>query len=186
MQRQTIDEYLDGILDAAARSELERAILQDPTAAQLLSQMKAERALRGAVYSSYTPTAAHASALATQTLRLCADDAAATAGRILPSSVRWGSAIAAGLALVIGAFSAGRFTAPAQTVDRPVVQTVESHTVALVNESGVPQEERQFSSVDARNTFMAELNQRGVSARDADNNLAVLASLDYTQKPGKF
>jgi len=188
MERQTIDEYLDGTLNAAARNELERAVVQDPATAKLLSQMKADRALRSAVYASYAPSAAEASALAASALAACADEAAAPVGKIGPRSwIRWGSAIAAGLALVVGAYDFGRMSAPVQTVEKVINVEVPNYSVVVLAENGTPQEERKFASLDSRNTFVSDLMQRGATAREAGNSMVVsLAEYDLTNQPGRF
>jgi anti-sigma-K factor RskA len=115
MMRQTIDEYLDGVLDAQARASVEQTLVRDPMAAELARTMQSERAIRAAVYESYAPSKAEASALASQILAACEDEAAEPVGRITPQRnwVRYTSGVAAAIAVALTAFGLGRMTAPA-------------------------------------------------------------------------
>src|SRR5689334_15638200 len=111
--RELIDDYLDDSLAPAARAEFEKTVGADGRAAGLLAQMKAERAVRAAAMNSYMPTAKESGALAAAVLAACEAEALAPVGRIggQRALTRW-LAVAAGLAIVIGAFSAGRMSAP--------------------------------------------------------------------------
>lgn len=116
MMRQTIDEYLDGMLDAQARASVEQTLARDPVAAELARSMQSERAIRAAAYESYIPSKAEASALAAQILAACEDRSAEPVGRITPrfnSWMRYASGIAAAIAITLTAFGLGRMTAPA-------------------------------------------------------------------------
>jgi len=114
MMRQTIEDYLDGELDAQGRSAVEQALATDAGARALLETLRAQRKLRTSVYESYMPSQDQAAALASQILAVCQDEAAAPIGKITPASrwLRYGTGIAAAIAVAVTAFGIGRMTAP--------------------------------------------------------------------------
>jgi len=123
MLRERIDEYLDGLLNPAGVRELEATLATDPKAAKLLSQMKAERALRTAAYESYRPTPVEASTMA---MRLMDEAYHTPVGRV-GHWIRHGSAVAAAVLVVAGSFLAGQMTAPMRVVT--ITQTPETRVV---------------------------------------------------------
>ncbi len=175
MIRQKMDEYLDGGLDAGDRAAVESLLATDAAAAGLLAGMKRERAVRAEVYAGYEPSAAESRALAERVLAACAEDAAAPVGWI-GGWMRGASAVAAGLALVIGAFFAGRMTAgPAPTT---AVQTVQVIQVLYGDDAGEPQV-KEFASMEEASGFLKEM-----TARHAEP--VVVASGFDTDRPGSF
>jgi anti-sigma factor RsiW len=169
MMRQTIDEYLDDMLDPASRAAVEQTLARDPAAAQLVATLRSERALRAAVYASYQPSPAEATALAATILAACENEAAAPVGRITPaSSARWlryASGIAAGLVLVIGAFAAGRMTVspatPTIATGNPPTVTERIRVVVLdPNNEAQISEVREFASPDIANAYISNFVQR--------------------------
>jgi anti-sigma factor RsiW len=181
--REMIDHYLDGALDVAGREGVERAIAQDPAAARLLTQMKAERAVRRAAYDSYAPSPLEAAAATSQFLAACraeaADDAPAPAGRIGPPRPWfWRAAgVAAVLALTAGAYGLGRSQSPVQVVEKAVeVAKPEFQVVYL--ENGTPQEVRTFASADDRDRYIQQiLSQRGGTIELRNSGVIAVASL---------
>jgi len=128
MLRERIDEYLDRNLDPAATRDLDAVVTQDPAAARLLSQLKAERALRKAAYDSYKPTPQESAALSMRVL----DEAYHTPLGRVGYWIRHGSAVAAAVLVVAGSFLAGHMTSRVQNV--PVyVQTPSSEPQKVIN-----------------------------------------------------
>jgi anti-sigma factor RsiW len=170
MMRQTIDEYLDGALDAQARAALEQTLARDPAAAGLAAAMRTERAVRAAAYESYAPSPAEASALAAQILAAFEDEAAAPVGKIAPASsgkwLRYVSGIAAGLVLIISAFAAGRMTAAPATPSvlasggNPTAAERTRVVVLDPNNEAQISEVREFASPDIANTYINNFVQR--------------------------
>jgi len=116
MMRQTIEDYLDGELDAQGRSAAEQALATDAGARALLETLRAQRKLRASVYDSYMPSQEQAASLASQILAACENEAATPVGKITPATSRWlryGTGIAAAIAVAVTAFGVGRMTAPA-------------------------------------------------------------------------
>jgi anti-sigma factor RsiW len=128
MLRERMDEYLDGNLDAAAARDLEAVVAQDAGAAKLLSQVKAERALRTAAYDSYKPTRQEAAALSTRVL----DDAYHTPLGRVGYWIRHGSAVAAAVLVVAGSYLAGYMTAPREARMREVRVLEPTHEARTV------------------------------------------------------
>jgi len=153
MMRERLDEYLDGGLDSAARREVEALVASDPAASGMLARMKAQRALRGAAWASYLPTAAESKALAERVLAEAYD---APAGHI-GYWVRRGAAVAAAALIVVGTFAAGRMSVTPQIVKQVETQTV--YQVAYT-EMGEPQV-REFATMQERDNFVQDLEQRG-------------------------
>jgi anti-sigma factor RsiW len=153
MMRQTIDEYLDGMLDAQGKAAVEQALARDPEAAAMARTLREERALRAAVYESYQPSRLEASALAAQILAACHEEAEAPVGRVgFPSWVRMVSGIAAAVAIAIAAFGVGRVTAP-------VTAGTEKTTVALYikDGEGPPKLYTRLASYDDVESVLREL-----------------------------
>jgi len=137
MLRERIDEYLDDGLDPAAARELEAVVTRDPAAAKLLSQLKAERALRDAAYDSYRPTRQEATALAARVL----DEAYHTPLGRVGYWIRHGSAVAAAVLVVAGSFMAGHMWAPERKVpvtvyvSDPAAQPREVSYIAVIEDA---------------------------------------------------
>jgi anti-sigma factor RsiW len=156
MLRERLDEYLDGGLDPAGRREVEAMLASDPAAARMLAQMKAQRALRSAVYDSYLPTKAEAQALADRVLTAAVE---APVGRV-GYWLRRGAGVAAAVAVVIGTFAMGRVTAPVREVK--VVETRTEYEVTVLDAGGV-QQVRRFTSLDDHDKFIQQFDQQGVT-----------------------
>ena len=164
MTRQTIDEYLDGALDAAAKSEVEMMVARDADAGRMMAQSKAERALRTAVYASYAPSKQEASSFAAQVLAACEDEALEPVGSIgVWTWARRLTSIAAAIAVMAGVFLAGRMTAPATVVVKPGEETIRMiHTVAYENAAGQI-ELREGMTAEERSAYLKELEEHGPS-----------------------
>jgi anti-sigma factor RsiW len=151
MLRERLDEYLDGGLEPADRRELEAMLAADLAAAGMLARMKAQRALRAAAFASYLPTAAESKALAQRVLAEAHDAPVGYIGYW----VRRGAAVAAAIVIVVGTFAAGRMTAsPAERVE---VRTVYNVAYTDMGEQRVV----EFATMEERNDFVKELEQRG-------------------------
>lgn len=112
LNRITLDQYLDGQLAPAEAATIDQQLRTDQTAARLLALMQQERALRLAALRGYEPAADQAAALASRWLAEFKDAQTAPLARIGPQVwIKWAGAIAAGLALMIGGFYAGRSSA---------------------------------------------------------------------------
>jgi hypothetical protein len=170
--RQTLDEYLDGALDAAAKADVERRLLADPAAATLLAQMKSERALRTATFATFEPTKTEADALAARTL--ASFEHAKPAGYV-GIWLRRGIAAAAMIALVAGSFAIGRITASPPAPSTPIVTTTDPHVIYRVmylTDAGETQV-REFTSVEDASDFMAKVDLKAdaqVAVMDLDSS----------------
>ena len=151
MLRERLDEYLDGGLEPADRRELEAMLAADPAAAAMLARMKAQRALRAAALDTYLPTAHESKTLAQRVLSEAYDAPVGHIGYWL----RRGAAVAAAIVIVVGTFALGRATAPAQT-------EVETRTVYNVVYTDMGEQQvKEFATMEDRDTFVKELEQRG-------------------------
>ena len=151
MLRERLDEYLDGGLEPADRRELETTLAADPAAAGMLARMKAQRALRAAALESYLPTAAESKALAGRVLAEAYDAPVGHIGYWL----RRGAAVAAAIVIVIGTFALGRVTAP--PTERVEVRVVYNVVYTDMGEQQV----KEFATMEDRDTFVKDLEQRG-------------------------
>jgi anti-sigma factor RsiW len=172
IQRQTMDEYLDGVLDATAARELESAVAGDPAAARLLARMKSERAARAAAYASYTPTEQESARYAAAMM----EAAYAPVGRIgLWSGVRRLAGVAAAIAVLAGTFYLGRTSAPVNTVAthelKPILRVVVTDAFGQIERIS-----DDFASEDEVREFIKGLNQSGVN----------YASIDIVSLPGQL
>jgi len=157
MKRQAIEEYLDGALDAASRSSVEKAVAQDAQAGRMLADCQAERALREAVYASYAPSKQEASAFAAQVMAACEDDAAQPVGRIgVWTWTRRLTGIAAAVVVMAGMFVAGRSTAPTKVVEVQGPEVVRTITKVVKIGQGDTFVARDFSpsEADEMNNFI--------------------------------
>jgi anti-sigma factor RsiW len=157
MIRQMIDMYLDGAATPLERAELERTLAQDGKAAQLFEQIKAERALRAAVYASYQPGAEESRMLSARVIQMLHEDAARPIATIGIWTRRI-SAVAAVLVLAAGCFVIGRATAPTHHSNE-TAQAQVIYRVLYVAETG-DTEMREFASIDDANTFMKQMDVR--------------------------
>ena len=165
MLREMIDNYLDGALDASARSEVEKALLQDAAAKGLLAKIKSERAIRAAAYESYMPDGREAAALATRIMAACDDQALAPVGRV--GNWRRYAAVAAMVAIAAGSFAMGRGTAPVTVVEAPA-DTKTVYNLAYTDGTGSPQVQ-VFDTLEERDrSFVDQLKQRSGFAQLAD------------------
>jgi anti-sigma factor RsiW len=156
MLREKLDAYLDGALETAERQALETQLASDPAAARLLAGMKSERVLRTAAYASYLPTTGETMTLVKQTLTRAFDTPLGRIGYWM----RRGAAVAAALLIVAGTFTAGRMSASPKTYKVVETQTVYNVSYTDLNgQLGV----REFSTLEERNEFQKELQQRGIT-----------------------
>ncbi|HVT81642.1 MAG TPA: zf-HC2 domain-containing protein [Phycisphaerae bacterium] len=158
MLREKLDDYLDGALSTADRTEVEAALARDAKAAKLLTAMRSERALRSAAYDTYMPTAHEAHALASQVM---AEAYSTPAGRI-GLWIRRGAMVAASIVIVACAFIAGRGSAPTKNVTVYVPETRVVYNVVYTDPTG-DQMVREFASADDRDAFVKQLDQQGAS-----------------------
>ncbi len=165
MLREKLDVYLDGALSSPDRTEVETAVMRDPAAGKLLAGMRSERALRTAAYQSYLPTEQESRLLAAQVM---AEARHAPVGRI-GVFIRRGLAVAAGLAILAGAFMAGQNYAPAKHVE-VATDTKTVYDVLYIDSSGTYQQ-TELSSLEERNDFIAGLQQKGATIVAADYSL---------------
>jgi anti-sigma factor RsiW len=159
MLQERLDEYLDGGLDPAGQRDVEALLASDATAARMLAQMRAQRALRAAAYDSYLPTKLEAKTLAERALSAAYDTPAGQVGYW----VRRGAAVAAAVAVLVGTFAMGRTTASPRIVERVVTHTEYNYNVALLGADGGVQQVRDFSSLEKRNDFIQQIDQQGAT-----------------------
>jgi anti-sigma factor RsiW len=167
MMRQKMDEYLDGAPDPTGRQDVENALARDPEVAALLAKMKRERALRGAVYASYTPSSQEAAGFAAQLMDACHDEALQPVGRIGHGALYWTrriAGVAAAIMIAAGAFAAGRVTAP-QTATGPspvatgsLAERPARYSVHLADRFGYVQD-LVFDNADAKDAYVSRWEQ---------------------------
>jgi anti-sigma factor RsiW len=176
MTRLTIEQYLDGELTPAEAA----ALLADPASATLIQRAQSDRALRAAVYASYQPSPTEAQALSSKIMSACAEAENAPVGYI-GRRIRYASAVAAVVALVIGGFMAGRITAPTPPQPTPAVATAQPTEIirVLYNDDAGEPAMKEFDSSDEANSFMKEMN-----AHHAEP--VVVATGFDTDHPGSF
>jgi anti-sigma factor RsiW len=161
--RKLLDQYLDGALAAGERGAVEQALASDGRAAAMLAQLRGERAARAAALAGYLPTEAEARGHAEAFMELARSGAEAPAGRIRHWNwARRLTAVAAAAVLVIGAFAAGRITAPAAPRNGAEVATAlpdRPYTVVYWNAMGEPLV-RQFGNSADVDAFVMDLEAR--------------------------
>jgi anti-sigma factor RsiW len=174
INRDLLDEYLDGQLAPAQMAQIDQALKADAVAAALLAQMQRQRAVRRNVFAAYEPTPADAAKLSTLWL---ADFAAAEASPIAHIGprhfFRWAGAVAAALIVMAGGFVLGRGTAPAAPTvaiaPPPAVQTIAAVKYLAPDVNGDMQE--YSSAGDAKRAWenvLAAMDQQKSSTEVAD------------------
>ena len=166
LDRRLLDEYLDGQLAAAQAAEVELGLRTDAAAARLLARLRSERALRYAALQGHEPSAEESAALAAAWLEEFNDAAPAPVARIGPRAwMQWGGAIAAGLALMIGSFMAGR-----GSVDTQATNGAQSARYYAPDNSGELREYTSASEAKAAfSTYLAMVEQsNGTQVAEAD------------------
>jgi anti-sigma factor RsiW len=154
--REKLEEYLDGGLDPAGRREVEATLALDSAAARMFADLQSQRALRAAAFDTYLPTNHESRAFAERVLAAACET---PAGRI-GYWVRRGAAVAAAVAILVGAFAVGRLTASSDS--NPVIESRIEYDVVWVDADGV-QQVRDFASLDERNKFIQQLEQQGAT-----------------------
>jgi hypothetical protein len=104
LQLMQLEEYLDGQLDTAAAGELEAQLRQDTTLASTFQQLQKDRSVRRAVFASSEMNSAVDAIFAQSIISKTRADAMKNPSRRTAKanpflSLRWGSALAACLAL---------------------------------------------------------------------------------------
>jgi len=163
---QRLEEYLDDALAPDQRQVLEADLARDPAASRLLMRLKSERAVRTAAYESYMPTQAESSRFAAKVMMT----ATAPVGFVGP---RWRRMlnVAAGFIILAGTFAVGYMSANARTVEVPT--TVVQTEYSVVATDGFETKESVFQTVEERNAFIKNVEQRGtrVAGNDSTDEL---------------
>ena len=179
LTREMIEEYLDGALDAAGRSQVEQEVAGDPAAAKRLEGLKAQRALRAAAYASYAPTNYEAAALAHEVLEACERETHIV-GRISPLVwTRRIAGVAAAVMIAAIAFGAGRWTAPTQNV-MSASSTPDVYAYYYGPRGNVYASPRLKSHEEANDFAVNKLQ-----GDDRNNSQGAAEAVSYTT-PGKF
>ncbi len=163
MIRQRLDDYLDDVLEPAARAQVEQLLATDSAASSLLARMQSERALRAATLSQYAPTAGEAQSLAASMLATCHAHADAPVGRI-GIWIKRSLGVAAAVAVVAGAFALGRASAPqTPAIANNAVNNAPnpSYYVLYNDETGDPQM-KEFTSLDDAMSFQKQTGHASV------------------------
>ncbi len=164
LNRPILDEYLDGQLASSQVAAVDQELRTNPSATQLVAQMRRERALRQAAFKGFEPSAAEAAHFAARCLAEFKDAQHAPIARIGPRTIlRWSGAIAAGLILMIGCFMAGRtsVTTPAPVA---VIKYMGPNTNGDLAEYTSPEELK-----NAWDKYVAAVQlQNNVQVADAD------------------
>jgi anti-sigma factor RsiW len=144
--RKLIEDYLDGALGEAERTDFQRRVASDPVMGRLVAQMKSERALRAAALASFVPTRSEAEAVVQRVIA----ETHATLGYV-GIWVKRMAAAAAVLIVVAGGFVMGRATAPNRAAPSAEAQVI--YRVLYFAESGEAQA-REFGDLEDANAFM--------------------------------
>ncbi len=164
LERDMLEQYLDGELAPAQVAQVDQALSADPAAARLLARLRQERALRQAALRTYEPSAQETGALAQSMLHALAEQEHAPLAKIGTARwVRWTGAVAASLLLLAGGFYAGRTSTPS------VVQAKPEYHVIAIDLAGHPVEYK-FASMDEAVKF-AQDTQRTEVASTADSTI---------------
>lgn len=174
ISQQQLEEYLDGQVSAAERTELERTLTTDDQSRQSLTQLRQHRQLREAALASYAPTADEAAAMAATCLATLRERELEPIGRISPpTGVRRWQAVAAGLAIAVAAFGLGRISRPVPATDNggTAVATIDKYVVNVKDVHGQVIQQREFASLTEARAFanqqLTQINSNLATAEEA-------------------
>ncbi len=162
LNRERLEQYLDGELPPDEATQLDAALTTDSEAREIIAHLRRERALRQAALHTYAPTAAEAGTLAGRWLDEFHAARLAPLARIGGRWLRRTAGVAAAAAIAIGSFWAGHATAVRPQVYPPTAE--QSFVVKFVTPDGVI-ETQKFSSSDEATAYANKLvaQQQGVS-----------------------
>ena len=167
LNRQILEEYLDGELPATDQAQIQNALTQDPAAAELVRKLQTERALRANVFSSYEPTEVETQLTARAWM---AEFRQAPVGFI--SRQTWGkqlARLAAAIVIAAGAFAAGQYSVSWHSTAAPSSTASASARTWVVEypQANGQTATREFTSYEEAQKFAQDVTQSNTQVADA-------------------
>jgi anti-sigma factor RsiW len=147
-----LEEYLDGVLDAAHEREFSERLRREPALAAELGELKQARGLRATVFAALEPSQSEVDQFVssiTQKLQ---------APRRRPLFIRLFRPIAAAAACVVAGFLGGYLLRPTNTAVTSIPkQNPETFQVAITDDTGRVLGVQQFDSIEKAREFSDDL-----------------------------
>jgi hypothetical protein len=160
MTLEILEQELDRALEASQAKAVEAAIAADDVVAARVERLKAQRALRAAALSTYSPAIDESRMLAMSAIEACYEQSAAPIARI--GWMKKVGAVAAALVIAAVSFYAGRSTShtPAPSiVNNPTVQDSEKVVVVVKDGSGNVLEEKIFNQMQEAQAYVDSMSR---------------------------